>query len=78
MLMWKQVFPLLMEKLTAEEQSQLVCQYMYSVPAMILEELLPWMILHLTSDEKLDVLNCITLIIPKESLLQEVDPKLQF
>ncbi|KAL8457297.1 hypothetical protein ACS0TY_034416 [Phlomoides rotata] len=68
----EQVFPLLMEKITAEEQSQLVWQYMCSVPIMILEEFLPWMILHLTSDEKLDVLNCITLIIPKERLLQEV------
>ncbi|KAL8457293.1 hypothetical protein ACS0TY_035225 [Phlomoides rotata] len=72
MLMWVHVFPLLMEKFTADEQYQLVWQYICSVPIMILDEFLPWMILHLTLDEKLDVLNCITLIIPKERLLQEV------
>ncbi|KAL8487303.1 hypothetical protein ACS0TY_023836 [Phlomoides rotata] len=37
-----------------------------SVSVMILDNFLPWMMLRLTSDEKLDVLNYITLIIPKE------------
>ncbi|KAI3454605.1 hypothetical protein Pfo_011268 [Paulownia fortunei] len=68
----EQVFPLLMEKFTSEEQSKLVWQYMCSVPIILLEEFFPWMTRCLTSDEKLDVLHCIKLIIPKERLLQEV------
>lgn len=77
-LMLMQVFPLVMEKFTTEEQSQLVWQYMCSVPTVLLEDFLPWMTLHITPDEKLDVLHCMKLIMPKERLLQEVDPKLQF
>lgn len=77
-IMLMQVFPLVMEKFTPEEQSQLVWQYMCSVPTVLLEDFLPWMTLHITPDEKLDVLRCMKLIIPKERLLQEVDPKLQF
>ncbi|KAH6799025.1 hypothetical protein C2S51_035509 [Perilla frutescens var. frutescens] len=68
----EQVFPLVMEKFTPEEQTQLVWQYMCSVPTILLEEFLPWMTDCLTSDEKLDVLHCIELIMPKERLLQEV------
>ncbi|XP_041998029.1 zinc finger protein BRUTUS-like At1g74770 [Salvia splendens] len=68
----EQVFPLLMEKCSPEEQSQLVWQYMCSVPTILLEEFLPWMTLYLSSDQKIDVLNCVEVIIPKERLLQEV------
>lgn len=68
----EQVFPLVMEKFTTEEQSQLVWQYMCSVPTVLLEDFLPWMALHITPDEKLDVLHCMELIMPKERLLQEV------
>lgn len=73
-----QVFPLLMQKFTSDEQSQLVWQYMCSVPIILLEDFFPWMTLYLTSDEKLDVIHCINLIIPKDRLLQEVDYKLNF
>ncbi|KAK6148495.1 hypothetical protein DH2020_019407 [Rehmannia glutinosa] len=68
----EQVFPLLMQNFTSEEQSKLVWQYMCSVPTILLEEFLPWMTLHLTSEENLDVLHCIKLITPKEKILQEV------
>ncbi|KAL0342751.1 UNVERIFIED_CONTAM: Zinc finger protein BRUTUS-like [Sesamum calycinum] len=68
----EQVFPLVKQKFTSEQQSQLVWQYMCSVPVILLEEFLPWMTLYLTSDEKLDVLGCIKLITPKERILQEV------
>ncbi|KAL0355934.1 UNVERIFIED_CONTAM: Zinc finger protein BRUTUS-like [Sesamum radiatum] len=67
----EQVFPLVKQKFTSEQQSQLVWQYMCSVPVVLLEEFLPWMTLYLTSDEKLDVLGCIKLITPKERILQE-------
>ncbi|KAG8379106.1 hypothetical protein BUALT_Bualt07G0053600 [Buddleja alternifolia] len=68
----EQVFPLVMQEFTSDEQSQLVWQYMCSVPITLLEDFLPWMTLYLSSEEKLDVLQCIELIIPKERLLQEV------
>ncbi|PIM97882.1 hypothetical protein CDL12_29647 [Handroanthus impetiginosus] len=68
----EQVFPLLMQKFTSEEQSQLVWQYMCSVPFILLQEFFPWMTSHLTSDEKQDLLHCINLIIPRERLLKEV------
>ncbi|XP_042017262.1 zinc finger protein BRUTUS-like At1g18910 isoform X2 [Salvia splendens] len=68
----EQVFPLLIEKCSAEEQSHLVWQYMCSVPTILLEEILPWTTFYLSSDEKLDVLHCIKLIVPNERLLQEV------
>ncbi|KAK4394565.1 Zinc finger protein BRUTUS-like [Sesamum angolense] len=67
-----EVFPLVKQKFTSEQQSQLVWQYICSVPVILLEEFLPWMTLYLTSDEKLDVLGCIKLITPKERILQEV------
>ncbi|XP_051136609.1 zinc finger protein BRUTUS-like At1g74770 [Andrographis paniculata] len=68
----EQVFPMLMEKFTSEEQSQLVWQYMCSVPFMLLEDFFPWTAHHLSSHEKLDLEHCIRLIMPKEMLLQEV------
>ncbi|KAL1541564.1 zinc finger protein BRUTUS-like [Salvia divinorum] len=68
----EQIFPLLMEKCSPEAQSKLVWQYMCSVPTMLLEEFLPWTTLYLSSYEKLDVLYCIQLMVPKERLLQEV------
>ncbi|KAL0318329.1 UNVERIFIED_CONTAM: Zinc finger protein BRUTUS-like [Sesamum angustifolium] len=68
----EQIFPLVKQKFTSEQQSQLVWQYICSVPVILLEKFLPWMTLYLTSDEKLDVLGCIKLITPKERILQEV------
>lgn len=78
MLLRMQVFPLVIDKFSPEEQCQLVWQYMCSVPTILLEEFFPWMTLHLTPDEKLGVLYCVKLIVPKERLLQEVDSKLRF
>ncbi|XP_075519466.1 zinc finger protein BRUTUS-like At1g74770 isoform X1 [Primulina tabacum] len=68
----QQVFPLLMQNFTSEEQAQLIWQYMCSVPVILLEEFLPWMTFHLSSDEKLEVLDCIKVVISREILLQEV------
>ncbi|CAA0826796.1 zinc ion binding [Striga hermonthica] len=68
----EQVFPSLTEHFTSEDQSKLVWQYMCSVPMILLEEFISWMTLFLTSEEKQDVLDCIELIIPKETKLQEV------
>ncbi|CAA2997772.1 zinc finger protein BRUTUS-like At1g74770 isoform X1 [Olea europaea var. sylvestris] len=68
----KQVFPLLMQKFSSTEQAQLVWRYMCSVPIILLEEFLPWMTSSLSSNEQLDVISCIEVIVPKERLLQEV------
>lgn len=68
----QQVFPLLKQNFTSEEQAQLVWLYMCSVPVILLEEFLPWMTFHLSSDEKLEVLDCIKVVISREILLQEV------
>lgn len=75
--MLTQVFPLLIEKCSVEEQSHLVWQYMCTVPTILLEEFLPWTTRYLSSDEKLDVQHCIKLIVPNERLLQEVYPNLK-
>lgn len=69
---WMQVFPLLMQKFSSTEQAQLVWRYMCSVPIILLEEFLPWMTTSLSSNEQLDVISCIEVIVPKERLLQEV------
>ncbi|KAL2515948.1 zinc ion binding [Forsythia ovata] len=68
----KQVFPLLLQKFSSTEQAQLVWRYMCSVPIILLEEFFPWMTSSLSSNEQLDVISCMEVIIPKERLLQEV------
>lgn len=77
LLMWMQIYPLLMDKCSPEEQSKLVWRYMCSFPTMLLEEFLHWTTLYLTSYVKLDVLHCIQLMVPKERQLQEVDSMLK-
>ncbi|KZV21692.1 hypothetical protein F511_02850 [Dorcoceras hygrometricum] len=68
----EQVFPLLKQNFTSEEQAQLVWQYMCSVPVILLEEFLPWMTFHLSEDEKLEVLDCVKVVISREIPLQKV------
>ncbi|KAG6403985.1 hypothetical protein SASPL_136219 [Salvia splendens] len=68
----EQIFPLLMDRCSPEEQSKLVWRYICSFPTMLLEEFLRWTTLYLTSYVKLDVLHCIQLMVPKERQLQEV------
>ncbi|XP_018436403.1 zinc finger protein BRUTUS-like At1g18910 isoform X2 [Raphanus sativus] len=68
----RQVFPLLIENFSFEEQASLVWQFICSVPVMILEELFPWMISLLTLKEKSEVENCVREVVPKEVSLQPV------
>ncbi|CAA7043287.1 unnamed protein product [Microthlaspi erraticum] len=68
----RQVFPLLIEKFSFQEQASLVWQFICSVPAMVLEEFLPWMMSYLSHEEKTEVENCIKDVVPVEHSLQQV------
>ncbi|KAK9925900.1 hypothetical protein M0R45_023162 [Rubus argutus] len=68
----EQVFPLLLQQFSPEEQASLVWQFMCSVPLVLLEDLLPWTISSLQHDEKEEVIHCIKQIVPDEKHLQEV------
>ncbi|KAM7273757.1 hypothetical protein ACFE04_028421 [Oxalis oulophora] len=68
----EQVFPLLTKSLCVEEQASLVWEFMCSIPLMLLEKMLPWMMSFLSLEERDDATKCIKEIAPKETLLQEV------
>ncbi|KAK6924931.1 Zinc finger, CHY-type [Dillenia turbinata] len=68
----EQVIPLMMQKFSPSEQASLVWQSLCSVPIMLLEDFLPWIISFITPDEQVDVVHCIKEVVPKEDLLQEV------
>ncbi|CAJ2664463.1 unnamed protein product [Trifolium pratense] len=68
----EQVFPLLIQKLSTKEQASLVWQFICSVPIMLLEEILPWMVSFLSADKQAEVTQCFNEIAPMERALQEV------
>ncbi|MED6216867.1 hypothetical protein PIB30_012036 [Stylosanthes scabra] len=68
----EQVFPLVIQKLPTEEQASLVWQFICSVPIILLEELLPWMVSFLSEDKQAEVTQCINEIAAMEKALQEV------
>lgn len=68
-----QVFPLLMQQLSFQEQSSLVWQFICSVPVMLMEQFLPWMMSFLSPGEQADVIHSVQKIIPVEKSFQEVD-----
>jgi len=72
MLCMVQVFPLLMQQFSSKEQGSLVWQFICSVPLMLIEEFLPWMISFLSPEEQEEVTLCIKDIVPREKSLQEV------
>ena len=67
-----QVFPLLIENFSSEEQASLVWQFMCSVPVMVLEEIFPWMTSLLSPMERSEVENSVKQVVPKELSLQLV------
>lgn len=67
-----QVFPLLIQKLSTEVQASLIWQFICSVPILLLEEVLPWMVSFLPADKQAEVTQCINEIAPMEKALQEV------
>lgn len=73
---WVQVFPLLLEQFSPNEQASFVWEFFCSIPVILLEELLPWIISFLSPEKQVEVIHCIRKIVPKEKYLQEVDPEL--
>ncbi|XP_012080185.1 zinc finger protein BRUTUS-like At1g18910 isoform X2 [Jatropha curcas] len=68
----QQVFPLLMQQFSPKKQASLVWQFFCSIPVILLEELLPWMISFLSPEKRVDVIHCIKEIVPQEKSLHEV------
>ncbi|XP_074383346.1 zinc finger protein BRUTUS-like isoform X3 [Apium graveolens] len=70
--LWGQVFPLLIEKFSFEEQASLVWQFLCSIPVNMMAEFLPWLSSSISSDEYLEMCDWFWRIIPKEELLQQI------
>ncbi|KAL1531845.1 zinc finger protein BRUTUS-like [Salvia divinorum] len=68
----EQVFPLLSEKFSFEEQASLVWQFLCSIPVNMMAEFLPWLSSSISPDERLDMRKCLHRIIPDERLLQQI------
>lgn len=63
-----QVFPLLIEKFSFEEQASLVWQFLCSIPVSMMAEFLPWLSSSISSDECQDMRKCLSRVIPEEKL----------
>lgn len=68
----EQVFPLLSEKFSFEEQASLVWQFLCSIPVNMIAEFLPWLSSSISPDERQDMRKCLHRIIPDEKLLQQI------
>ncbi|KAK6276514.1 PREDICTED: uncharacterized protein LOC18604147 [Theobroma cacao] len=68
----EQVFPLLIEKFSLEEQASLVWQFLCSIPVNMMAEFLPWLSSFFSPDEYQDMKKCLSKIVPEEKLLQQV------
>ncbi|XP_050237589.1 zinc finger protein BRUTUS [Mercurialis annua] len=68
----EQVFPLLIEKFSHEEQASLMWQFVCSIPVNMLAEFLPWLASSISPFECQDMVRCLSKIIPEEKLLQQV------
>ncbi|KAF4400862.1 hypothetical protein G4B88_004405 [Cannabis sativa] len=68
----EQVFPLLIEKFSLEEQASLVWQFLCSIPVNMMAEFLPWLSSSISPDEYEDLQKCLKEIVPEEKLLQQV------
>lgn len=68
----EQVFPLLVEKFSFEEQASLVWQFLCSIPVNMMAEFLPWLSASVSSDERHEMRNSLCKVIPEEKLLQQI------
>ncbi|MCO5596270.1 hypothetical protein L7F22_050330 [Adiantum nelumboides] len=68
----EQVFPLLMELLSCEEQSALVWQFICSIPVNLMENFLPWLASCLSDGEREEMIACVHNVVPSASLLQQI------
>ncbi|EXC25401.1 Uncharacterized RING finger protein [Morus notabilis] len=67
----KQVFALLCENFTLEEQASLVWQFLCSLPTYVLSKALSWVSASLSTCEYQALFNCLVKIVPEEKLLQQ-------
>lgn len=67
-----QVFPLLMEKYSFEEQADLVWEFLCTIPVNMMTKFFPWLSSCISPDEHQHVLNYLKSIIPKEKILKQV------
>ncbi|XP_057950533.1 zinc finger protein BRUTUS isoform X2 [Malania oleifera] len=68
----EQVFPLLIEKFSFEEQASFVWQFFCSVPVNMMTEFIPWLSSSISPEEYQDMMKCLCKIAPEEKLLQQV------
>lgn len=68
-----QIFPLLIQQFSKEEQASLMWQFFCNVPVVLLEDLFPWTLSFLSPDEQMEVTCCIKAVVPEEKSLLEVD-----
>ncbi|KAJ3670660.1 hypothetical protein LUZ60_008086 [Juncus effusus] len=68
----EQIFPLLIEKFSFDEQAELVWRFLCNIPVNMMAEFLPWLITSVSSKEHQDIIKCLRKIIPSQKLLQEV------
>ncbi|KAK8537558.1 hypothetical protein V6N12_043716 [Hibiscus sabdariffa] len=68
----KQVFPLLVKQFSFQEQASLVWQFLGSIPVILLQNFLPWMISFFPPEEQEEIKNFVKDVVPKEKPLQEV------
>ncbi|KAF3339714.1 RING finger protein C2F3.16 [Carex littledalei] len=68
----EQVFPLLADKFSFEEQADLVWQFLCNIPVNMIVEFFPWLSSCVSPDERQDILTCLCKVVPDEKLLQQV------
>ncbi|KAF5734001.1 hypothetical protein HS088_TW16G00442 [Tripterygium wilfordii] len=68
----EQVFPLLIEKFSPEEQASLIWQFLCSIPVNMMADFLPWLSSSLSSGENQNMKKFLRKIVPDEKLLQQV------
>ncbi|VFQ87175.1 unnamed protein product [Cuscuta campestris] len=68
----EQVFPLLIENFSFQEQASLVWQFLCSIPVKMMRKFLPWLSSSISSDEFQNMQKCLAKVIPNEKLLQQV------
>jgi zinc finger-like protein len=66
-----QVYPLLIQNFSFDEQAGLVWQFMCSIPVNLMEIFLPWLVSYLPQEEHQEMIACMHKVIPNEELLQK-------
>ncbi|KAL5569562.1 hypothetical protein UlMin_026137 [Ulmus minor] len=67
----KQVFPLIMENFSLEEQASLLWKFLSSMPTYVLAKVLSWLPTSISTSEYQDLNECLRKIVPEEMLLQQ-------